>query len=134
MDFDDLEAKKKYSYMKAYGQSKLANVLFTYELARRLEGTGVTVNCLHPGGVRTNLLRDIKGPLGILLKVGGALMLSPARGARTSVYLASAQEVEGVTGKYFSKSRQAQSAAVSHDAALAKRLWDVSAELTGVGA
>ncbi len=132
INFDDLQAAEKYNFFGAYGKSKLANILFTYELARRLEGSGVTANCLHPGGVRTKILRNVRGPLGVAIKFGTYLMISPRSGAKTSVYLASSPEVEGVSGKYFVKCREIASSERSHDEADAKRLWDVSMELAGM--
>ena len=128
IDFDNLQMEKGFSMFKSYAQSKLGNVLFTYELARRLEGTGVTANCLHPGGVRTRL-----GQHSLLFRIGyiiGAPFLkSPKKGARTSIYLASSPEVEGVTGKYFMAKKEAKSSKISHDESVAKRLWEISAEL-----
>src|SRR5215217_1244839 len=103
IDFDDLQGEKGYKTAKAYGQSKLANVLFTYELARRLEGTGVTANCLHPGVVGTNLGSGVSGIFGFMVRALTPLMKSPEKGAETSVYLASSPEVEGLSGRYFVK-------------------------------
>lgn len=117
-----------YSAFSAYANSKLANVLFTYELAGRLEGTGVTANCLHPGGVGTNLFRGLPGFLQALIKL---VTISPERGARTSIYLASSSDVEGVSGKYFARRKQEKSSAASHSEEAARRLWEVSEELTG---
>ena len=135
IDFDDLQAEKGYKTAKAYGQSKVANVLFTYELARRLEGTGVTVNCLHPGaGVRTNLGSGVSGVFGFTVRALTPLMKSPEKGAETSIYLASSPEVEGLSGGYFVKKAEARSSDVSHDERIARRLWEVSAELTNVPA
>lgn len=128
--FDDLMGARRYDGWKAYAQSKLANVMFTYELARRLAGRGVTVNCLHPGVVATNF--GDAGPLRIRLGVGIArpFMKSSAHGAETSVYLASSPEVEGVSGKYFVNRRAVRSSDESYDQAVAVRLWKVSEELT----
>jgi NAD(P)-dependent dehydrogenase (short-subunit alcohol dehydrogenase family) len=120
---------RDYSAFGAYANSKLANVLFTYELARRLEGTGVTANCLHPGGVGTNLFRGLPRFLQALIKL---VTISPERGARTSIYLASSPDVEGVTGKYFARRKQETSSAASYDEDAARALWDLSAELTGL--
>lgn len=117
-----------YSAFKAYANSKLANVLFTYELARRLKGTGVTANCLHPGGVGTNLFRGLPGFLQALIKL---VTISPARGARTSIYLASSSDVEGVSGRYFARRKQENSSEASRNEEAARRLWEVSEELTG---
>src|SRR5215203_399864 len=132
IDFDDLQGEKGYKTAKAYGQSKLANVLFTYELARRLEGSGVSANCLHPGVVGTNLGSGVTGALGFTVRALRPLMKSPEKGAQTSVYLASSPEVEGSSGEYFVKKAEARSSDVSHDKRLARRLWEVSAELTNV--
>lgn len=118
-----------YSAFGAYANSKLANVLFTYELARRLDGTGVTVNCLHPGGVGTNLFRGLPKFLQTAIKL---IASSPEKGAKTSVYLASSPEVEGITGKYFARRKQRESSAASHDIEAAKSLWTLSEELTGL--
>jgi len=130
IDFEDLMGEKKFSGFKAYGQSKLANVLFTYELARRLEGTGVTVNCLHPGVVRTGFGKDAGGLFSIGVRVVSPFMMSPEKAARAAVYLASSPELEGITGKHFSKGKEEKSSRESYDQATADRLWQVSAELT----
>ncbi len=130
--FDDLQAEKKYSQMQAYSQSKLANVLFTYELARRLQDTGVTANCLHPGAVKTNFAQGSTGFFGMMLRLARPFEISPEKGAETSIYLASSPEVEGVSGKYFSKKQPKQSSTVSYDPAIRQRLWEESARLTGL--
>jgi retinol dehydrogenase-14 len=133
IDFDDLQGEKGYKGPKAYSQSKLANVLFTYELARRLEGTGITANCLHPGGrvpVRTNFGSGVSGVFGVMVRSLRPLMISPEKGADTSMYLASSPEVEGLSGRYFVKKAEARSSDVSYDERLARRLWEVSAQLT----
>jgi retinol dehydrogenase-14 len=127
LNFDDLQGEKHYSMLGTYGQSKLANVLFTYELARRLEGSGVTANCLHPGVVSTNLARDFTPLFRWMAKL---FFISPEKGAQTSVYLASSPEVEGISGKYFSKKREARSSAESYNTVSAQRLWEVSEQLT----
>jgi NAD(P)-dependent dehydrogenase (short-subunit alcohol dehydrogenase family) len=127
INFDDLQGEKRFNMMSIYGQSKMMNVLFTYELARRLEGTGVTVNCLHPGVVSTNLARDFTPLFRLLAQL---FFISPEKGAQTSLYLASSPEVESVSGKYFIKQREAKSAPASYDEAAAKRLWHISEELT----
>ena len=127
----DLPAPGKGRNYRAYGRSKLCNVLFTYELARRLEGSGVTVNALHPGLVRTNIARN-NGLLGLLgnffIRLRG---ISTERGAETLVYLSASPEVEGVTGKFFIDCRAVPSSDLSYDTALAGRLWDLSESLTG---
>ena len=127
LDINSWVTGRDYSTFGAYANSKLANVLFTYELARRLEGTGVTANCLHPGGVGTNLFRGLPKFMQALIKL---VTISPERGARTSIYLASSPEVEGVTGKYFARRRQQKSSEASHNEEAARRLWEVSEELT----
>lgn len=132
INFDDLQGEQTYSHWRAYAQSKLANVLFTKELARRLEGTGVTVNCLHPGFVRTNLAGGSR--LGrLLVAMMRPFTISAEAGAETSIYLASSPEVEGVTGKYFIKKRAVEPRSrTARDFAVAKRLWQVSEQLTGL--
>ena len=130
LDFDDLQNKKRYSAMGVYGQSKLANILFTYELARKLDGTGVTVNALHPGVVRTNIARAVPVPLNLLVKLVGLFLLSPEKGAETTLELATSPSLEGATGGYYVKKSLVESSAESRDAAVAKRLWDLSAEMT----
>lgn len=115
----------------AYRRSKLAIVLFTYELARRLRGTGVTANCLHPGTVRTKIWSNA-GAFTSLFRLLSIFMASPKKGAETSIYLASSPEIEGVSGKYFVKKMPKRSSETSYDEALAKRLWDVSLSLTGL--
>jgi NAD(P)-dependent dehydrogenase (short-subunit alcohol dehydrogenase family) len=131
IDFDDLHGKRGYDGNQAYSRSKLANILFTYELARRLHGSGVTANCLHPGVIATKLLADYMG----VSVAGGALARTfgarPEKGAETIVYLASSPEVEGVTEKYFVNKRAVTSSRASYDEAAARRLWEVSAQLTG---
>ncbi|PTL81686.1 short-chain dehydrogenase [Vitiosangium sp. GDMCC 1.1324] len=134
LDFlDDLQAERGYSGMKVYGNSKLANILFTRGLKRRLEGTKVTTNSLHPGVVRTGFGLNSEGIFKHIVKLAGPFMLSAEGGARTSVYLASSPEVEGVSGKYFAKSKVAKESRAAQDDAAAEKLWQKSAELTGVG-
>jgi len=131
IDFADLQGERKFSGWQAYGQSKLANVLFTYELARRLEGTGVTANALHPGFVATSFGANNFGLVGrgvkrVMNLVAG---ISPEEGAETSIYLATSPEVEGITGKYFVKKKAVRSSKASYDEEAARRLWEVSAEM-----
>lgn len=133
LNFDDLQAEKRYSGMAAYNNSKLANVLFTYELARRLQGSGVTVNALHPGVVNTGFGDNSQNALiRGLLWLFKRFTLSPERGAQTSVYLASSPEVEGITGQYFDNKQAKPSNPLSYDEAAQKRLWDISTALTGL--
>jgi NAD(P)-dependent dehydrogenase (short-subunit alcohol dehydrogenase family) len=132
LDFDDLQIQKGYSVMKAYGRSKLANVLFTYELARRLNGTSVTVNALHPGTVATRIWEK-GGPLNPLISLVMRRFTIPVeQGAKTVIYLASSPEVEGLTGEYFTDCKVVRSDPASYDQASAKRLWDISLKLTGL--
>jgi retinol dehydrogenase 14 len=132
IDFGDLQGERSYSGARAYSQSKLANVLFTYELARRQPATCVTVNALHPGVVRTAFgAEDPSGIQRLFIPVLRPFMKSPARGAATSVHVASAPDLEQVTGGYFAAGRPRSSAARSYDEAAAARLWQVSAQLTG---
>ena len=133
MELDDLDFKRGFSGMKAYGRSKLANIMFTYELARRLAGGNVTVNALHPGHVATDIWRTNFSIFGPALKwVMSLFSLSPQEGADNSIYLASSPEVEGVTGKYFVKREPAQSSPTSYDEGLAQRLWETSEKLTSI--
>ena len=133
IDFDDLTGERGYNGQRAYNQSKLANVMFTYELARRLEGTGVTATVLHPGVVRTSFGHEDSGRwMRLMLPVVRPFMKTPEAGARTSIHLASAPEVEGVTGRYYANAEPKQSSKASHDADAAARLWDVSATLVGL--
>ena len=131
LNFDDLENKQGYTGWKAYGQSKLANIYFTYELSAALENSGVTANVLHPGFVATNFGRSNGGFFSPLFKVFQLGAITPEEGAQTSIYLASSPDVEGVTGKYFVKSKAVKSSAVSYDMSAARKLWDVSLEMTG---
>lgn len=132
LDFDDLQGRKRYSGMQAYARSKLANILFTTELARRLAGTGVTANSLHPGFVATNFGQG-NGWVSTVIKLTAPVFgLRAAEGAKTGVYLAASPEVEGVTGKYFVKCRPAEPAPPGRDEQAARRLWQVSEEMIGL--
>lgn len=131
IDFDDLQQTKNYSGLRAYSMSKLANVLFTYELAQRLQGTEVTANCLHPGFVGSNFAKNnglLARTVMLLLR---PLALNPAKGAETSIYLASSPDVADVTGKYFDKKKAVSSSTISYDKITAQRLWEISESLTG---
>ena len=132
--FDDVRATRGYIGFRAYADSKLANVLFTYELARRLEGSGVTANVLHPGVVRTNFAMETAGLFGVLFGLARPFMLTPEQGARTSIYLASSPEVATVSGTYFVDCRPKKSSPNSYDRAAQSRLWTLSEELTGTTA
>lgn len=132
LNFDDLQNQRRYSAFRVYAQSKLANVLFTYELARRLNGTGITANALHPGGVASNFGRGQPGLFSKLIGLAMSFGITPAQGAQTSIYLASSPEVAGVTGTYFSNQKPARSSPASKDPATAARLWQISEQLTGL--
>ncbi len=126
IDFEDLQGEKNYKGLKAYSQSKLALVLFTHELSRMLKNSSVTVNCLHPGIVKTNITRHFPFFMRIFVK----LFKTAKRGAKTSIYLAFSPHVEGVTGKYFSKKKEKKPSKESNNEEDAKKLWDLSLELT----
>jgi NAD(P)-dependent dehydrogenase (short-subunit alcohol dehydrogenase family) len=132
LDFDDLGGERRYRPMKIYGQSKLANIVFTYELARRLEGTGVSVNCLHPGAVGTQLGSNNGWLAAVLLPVIRPFLRTAEKGAETSIWLASSPDVQGVSGKYFADRREKRSSRESVAPEIARRLWAVSAEMTGL--
>jgi retinol dehydrogenase-14 len=133
IDFDDLQGERSYSGARAYNQSKLANVLFSYELARRLAGTSVTANAVHPGVVRTAFgAEDPAGVQRLLVPLIRPLMKSPARGAASSVHVASGPDLEQVTGRYFANSKPRRSSEPSYDQAAAARLWQVTADTVGV--
>ncbi len=129
INFDDIEYKNKYSLFGAYNQSKLCNLLFTYELARQLKGTNVTMNALNPGPVKTGLARDMGAVFQWMAKM---LFPSAEKASATAIYLASSPEVEKVTGKYFEKCKAVPSSALSNDEAVAKRLWDLSNKMCGL--
>jgi NAD(P)-dependent dehydrogenase (short-subunit alcohol dehydrogenase family) len=129
IDFDNLQGEKKYGNLSTYNQAKLAVLLWTYELARRLEGTGVTVNALHPGITATNFPSGMTGVLAWGMKLSKPLLLTPEKGAQTTLYLATSPEVEGVTGKYFVKSHETKSSNDSYDQTVGARLWEVTEQL-----
>lgn len=131
IQFEDIQFKRKYRVFSAYAQSKLANVLFTYELARRLEGTNLTVNALHPGFVKTNLYRHFGLMTPLVNLLADLIGKNAVEGAQTSIYLASSPEVAGVTGKYFSDCEPQDSSPATYDLSQAQRLWDLSEEMTG---
>jgi len=131
--WDDLMGERQYAGFQAYAQSKLANILFTVELARRLEGSGVTANALHPGVVRTGFGHNNRGWLRWGVKIAGPLFLTPERGAETAVWLCTSPEVEGMTGGYFARRRPVRPSAAARDALAARRLWEISERLTGLG-
>jgi NAD(P)-dependent dehydrogenase (short-subunit alcohol dehydrogenase family) len=130
INFDDLNLEKEYGGWKAYGQSKLALVLFTHELAKRLQGTGVTVNSVHPGTVATNIWTRPLGPAGFIMALPKLFMTSPEKGAETIVYLASSPDAKGLNGEYLEKLKVKKSSDESYNEEIAQKLWDVSAKLT----
>jgi NAD(P)-dependent dehydrogenase (short-subunit alcohol dehydrogenase family) len=133
LNFDNLQLESRFSGMRAYANSKLCNVLFTRELARRLRGASITANCFHPGFVATRFGSSSGGPLEALLRLGKYFASTPRQGAQTMIYLALAPEVAGVTGKYFANCAAVEPSPAAQDEAAAMRLWDVSMQLTGVG-
>jgi NAD(P)-dependent dehydrogenase (short-subunit alcohol dehydrogenase family) len=132
IEFDNLQGERKYSLFSTYGQSKLALNLLTLEFARRLRGAGVTANFLHPGVVRTNLARDMNPVAQAMFSLVKLFFASPEKGARTPIYVASAPELEGVSGKYFSKGKEETAPRESYDEAAANRLWQICEQLTGI--
>ncbi len=128
--FDNLQGEKNYSFMRAYGQSKLANVLFTFALARRLAGKGVTANCLHPGVVATGFGANNSGLLKAALRLARPFLLTPEQGAATSIYLAASPEVANVSGQYFAKCQPTASSKLSTDVDLQEKLWELSERQT----
>lgn len=131
LNFDDLQAERRYDGQRAYSQSKLANVVFTYALARRLAGSGVTANAVHPGVVRTNFGRENPSLVfRLLFPLIDRFMLTPEKGAATPIYLATSAEIEGVSGQYFANQKPKRSNPVSYDLGVQERLWEVSARLT----
>lgn len=129
LDFENLQGEKKFSGFNAYSITKLCNVLFTYELSTRLQGTSVTANALHPGFLSTGIFRESSGLIQFLVKLTAG---KPEKGAKAIVHLATAPELEKVTGKYFKVMKETPSSAISYDRAAAERLWKISAELTGL--
>ncbi len=132
LDLDDLQLEHGWQSWRSYANSKLANILFTRELARRLRGTAVTVNCAHPGLVRTRFGRETRLPMRAAVTLARPFMLSPQRGARTIIYLATSPEVAGASGGYYVKSQQRQPSPAARDDATGRRLWQLSEELTGL--
>ena len=131
LDLDNLNGGRFFT-VQAYGRSKLANILFTYELARRLEGTGVTANALHPGFVATGFGANNGALTRIFMRLSHLFALTPAQGADTVIYLASSPDVEGISGRYFVRRQAVPSSPASYDEATARRLWEISAQMTGL--
>jgi NAD(P)-dependent dehydrogenase (short-subunit alcohol dehydrogenase family) len=132
LDFEYLQGEKRYRQLKTYSQSKLAVILFTYDFAKKIEGSGVTVNCLHPGYVKTNMVRNYRKFVKYFFPFIGLFMSTPKRGAKASILLATSPELNGVSGRYFKKRKEGKTSKVSYDEELAKRLWDLSTEMTNL--
>jgi retinol dehydrogenase-12 len=132
INFDDIGYASAYKSMRVYGHSKLANLLFTTELARRLEGSGVTVNSVHPGAVATRLGKNNGKAASLLIRLLAPFFRTPDKGAATTLHVATSPALEGVSGRYFANSREAKPSAAAGDRAAAERLWDLSAQLTGL--
>ena len=131
IDFDDLQSKKRYRGFPVYGMTKLANIMFTYELAERLKGTGVTATCMHPGAVNTRFGTNNSGPFTILFRLFKPFMRAPEQGADTVIWLASSPEVEGASGRYYSDRKLVKPKKVASDPDARRRLWEESERLTG---
>ena len=129
LDFENLQGEKHFGALTAFGASKMADIMFTYELARQLEGTGVTANVLFPGVMKTDLMRNAPWFAKLITSIIGK---SPEKGAEAAIYLASSPEVEGVTGRFFRGQKLSDSDAYSHDQSVQQHLWAISAELTGL--
>jgi retinol dehydrogenase 14 len=133
IEFDDLQGTRNYSGQRAYSQSKLANVMFTNELARRLAGTGVTATCAHPGVVRTNFgAEDQARFFTVIRRLILPLLKTPAHGAQTAIYLASSPDMDGVTGQFFVNCKPKTANKFAYDTDMTRRLWRVSADLVGM--
>ena len=131
MEWDNLQGEKSFDGWQQYGNTKLANILFTRELASRLEGTGVTVTCLHPGVIHTNLMSNYSAFISTAWHLVQWFFKQPDEGAETSVYLASSPGVEGESGGYYAQSTLAEPTDAGRDTAVGRRLWEVSESLTG---
>lgn len=130
--FDDLQHEHGYSQFGVYSETKFYNVLFTYELARRLAGTDITANCLHPGFVASGFGKNDAWYMKLAMSIVRPAQITAAKGAETSIYLASSPDVDNVTGKYFDKCKAVESSKASYDEAAARRLWEISEQLTGL--
>lgn len=129
INFDDLEGAKKFDGYAAYQASKLANILFTYELAKRLEGSGVTANCLHPGVIASGFALNASGPVNWFFRLAKPFLLTNEQGAETTIHLATAPELEGKSGGYYKEKRLIRSNRESNDPAVARRLWEISEQM-----
>ncbi len=132
MEFEDIQSRRKYRGFPVYGMTKLANIMFTYELAERLSSTDVSANCLHPGSVGTNFGQNNRGPMALFFRTFKPFMRSPEQGADTLIWLSSSPEVAGVSGKYFSDRKEIKAKKVAYDPAARRRLWEISEDLTGL--
>jgi NAD(P)-dependent dehydrogenase (short-subunit alcohol dehydrogenase family) len=132
MDLDDLQSRRRYRPFQVYGTTKLANIMFINELAGRLQGTGVTANCVHPGGVNTNFGTNNRGFTTLLFRAFKPFMRSPEQGADTVIYLAASPDVEGMTGKYLTDRKLITASEEAYDENLRRKLWEISEELTGL--
>jgi NAD(P)-dependent dehydrogenase (short-subunit alcohol dehydrogenase family) len=132
LDFDDLQSRRNYRGFPVYGMTKLANIMFTYELAERLNGTGVTATCMHPGAVNTRFGTNNRGPMTLVFRLFKPFMRTPEQGADTVIYLASSREVEGVSGKYYSDRKWLEPQEVALDPEARRKLWEASERLTGL--
>jgi len=132
INFDDLKRNHSYKQIAVYEETKLANILFTQELARRLEGSGITANCIAPGFVRTNLGRNTNGAFHLFLRVMRPFMQDPEKAAEALVYLATSSDLDGVNGKYFAGKKEAQASKAAYDRQAAQKLWQVSQQLTAI--
>jgi NAD(P)-dependent dehydrogenase (short-subunit alcohol dehydrogenase family) len=130
--FNDLNFENNYGSFKAYAQSKLANIIFTYELASRLKGTNVTANCLHPGMVKTRFATGLNSYFGFFWKLINPILITAEKGAETAIWLATSPEIEGISGKYYSNKKEIRSIRSSYNIEIQKKLWDVSEKLTGI--
>ncbi len=133
IDLDDLQSKKSYRGFPVYGMTKLANIMFTYELAERLEGTGVTATCMHPGAVNTRFGTNNRGPMTLLFRFFKPFMRTPEQGADTVIWLAASPEVEGLSGRYYADRKPLEPKKIANDPAARRRLWEESERLTGLG-
>jgi NAD(P)-dependent dehydrogenase (short-subunit alcohol dehydrogenase family) len=132
LDFDNLQGEKSYGFLNAYARSKLENIVFTFDLARRLAGTGITVNCVSPGPGRTRFGDNMTGLPSLFPLLAKRLFPSPEKGARTMIYLASSAELADISGRFFMRQRPKATKPVTRHAAIAARLWRISADLVGL--
>lgn len=131
-DPDNLQLRNGYKPMEAYGLSKLCNIMFTYELAKRCRGSSVTANCFHPGLVRTQLTDEARWSYRVVFTLGKPFMRSPKKGAETAIWLATSDEVKSISGKYFKDKRESKPASIAFRDELTEKLWEISADMTGL--